>query len=385
MDFSKVDDYILHTLHEQRKVPCCDVKIMQNHKELHRFACGTSDYCGQKPVDGTELYNMYSCSKPVTVTAALRLWEDGKIDLDAPVSDYLPEWKDAYLLEDGKRIAPHRPALVKNLFTMSAGLDYDFYTAPTMQLLKDTSFNAGTRDIVRTFVQRPLSYHPGEKYQYSLCHDTIGALIEAVSGMLFGDYCRKVIFDPLGMKDTTFKPNDEQNMRIAAQFTSVEHEPKPVSIGRSHQLTPDYESGGGGLISSVDDYSRFADAMSCGGVTDDGYRILKPETIEMLHTEHLSKIAPGAAFSCAAGPNYGYGLGVRTLMNHNGGERSPIGEFGWDGAAGSYVMMDAQNHISIFFAMHVLSWPNIIGYGLENDVGLGHGPIRDYTYETLGL
>ena len=104
---------------------------------------------------------------------------------------------------------------------------------------------------------------------------------------------------------------------------------------------------------------------------------MKPETIDLMRTEQLRTYAMNPQFGCAAGPGYGYGLGVRTLIDKSQGQRSSLGEFGWDGAAGSYVMIDPAEKLSIFFAMHVRGWPNLIG--------CGHAPIRDLTYEVLGL
>ena len=116
--------------------------------------------------------------------------------------------------------------------------------------------------------------------------------------------------------------------------------------------------------------------MANGGIGATGKQILKPETIDLMRTEQLGNYTMDSRFGCAAGPGYGYGLGVRTLIDRSH-SKSSIGEFGWDGAAGSYVMIDPKYNLSIFFAMHVLAWPSLIG--------CGHAPIRDLTYEILGL
>ena len=141
-------------------------------------------------------------------------------------------------------------------------------------------------------------------------------------------------------------------------------------------LTENYESGGAGLYSTVEDYSLFADAMACGGRGITGKQILQPETIDLMRTDQLGSYVMDTRFGCAAGPGYGYGLGVRTLIDESASRSTP-GEFGWDGAAGSYVMIDPEYALSIFFAMHVRAWPTLIG--------CGHAPIRDMTYDILGL
>lgn len=375
-DFIAIQNYIQHILMEKKQVPGCDVIIMREHKPYYRFSCGFSDVQKTRPVSKQDLYFMYSCTKPVTVAAAMRLVEEGKIGLDTPVAEYLPAYEKVYLLRDGKRVRPENTMTVRHLFTMTAGLDYDLHKSPTEKVLEDYGDAASTRQIVNSFAESPLCFTPGERFQYSLCHDVLAAVVEEAAGMRFSDYMEKVIFKPLGMKDTTFHPAQAQTTRIVAQYESREHTICPVEKKNDLVLSANYESGGAGLISSVDDYIRFADTMACGGISPDGYRLLKPETIRRMQADQLPAFTVDPAFGCAAGPGYGYGLGVRTRISHEGG-KSPLGEFGWDGAAGSYVMIDPENKLSIFFAMQVLNWPDCIG--------CGHAPLRDMTYEALGL
>ena len=152
---------------------------------------------------------------------------------------------------------------------------------------------------------------------------------------------------------------------------------RPCPMKNKFQLTDEYESGGAGLYSCVDDYSLFADAMANGGIGASGARILKSETIDLMRTEQLKTFIIEPGFPCLSGPGYGYGLGVRTLVDKSLGQRSTLGEFGWDGAAGSYIMMDPAHGLSIFFAMHIIDWPKL--------VGCAHALIRDIIYEVLGL
>ena len=266
---------------------------------------------------------------------------------------------------------------VLHLLTMSAGFNYDVNSDPIREAISQNP-NASTRDIINALIRAPLQFEPGERFLYSLCHDVLAAVIEAASGTRFSAYLQKNIFEPLGMTDTGFVLPDERRHRLATQYicpapNTVEQYPPTNNL----VLTPEYESGGAGLISSVDDYALFADAMANGGVGSSGARILKPETIDLMRTEQMRSYVMNPQFGCAAGPGYGYGLGVRTLIDKSQGQRSSLGEFGWDGAAGSYVMIDPAQKLSIFFAMHVRSWQKLIG--------CGHAPIRDLTYEVLGL
>ena len=377
MDFSVVSEYIEKVLREEKGVPGCDLQIMRGHEVLFRYKSGTSDYEGEKPVAGNELYFMYSCTKPITCTAAMQLVERGVLSLDEPVSRWLPAFENAFLVRDGVRVKPECTMTLRHLFTMTAGFDYNREAEPIQKVIKEQP-DASTLDVVNSFVRSPLQFEPGERFLYSLCHDVLAAVEEAASGMRFSDYLQENIFKPLGMTETGFVVPEDMRGRMAAQFRADGVNKKhAVPQTNEYHLTAAYESGGAGLYSTVSDYSKFCDAMACGGVGINGARILKAETIDLMRSEQLSCYTENNAFSCAAGPGYGYGLGVRTLISQAKGQRSSIGEFGWDGAAGAYMMMDPEKELSIFFAMHVLGWPAMIGYG--------HAPIRDLTYEVLGL
>ena len=378
MDFTPVTDYIDNVLVREKGVPGCDVLIRRGHETLLRHFSGVSDYQGLVPIRGDEVYYMYSCTKPITCAAAMQLVEQGKLLLDAPVADYLPAYRDTFLLKDGKPVPTEKVMTVRHLFTMSAGLSYDRDTEPLRQLIRENP-GAGTVEAVSAFPKAPLQFEPGERFLYSLCHDVLAAVVEVVSGQRFSEYLKTHIFDPLGMARIGFDLPKSEEPHLVAQYVC----PKPgvpytpMASNGDFRITGAYESGGAGLYSCVEDYSRFADAMANGGVGITGAQILKPETIDLMRTEQLSTYAMDSRFGCAAGPGYGYGLGVRTLIDKSQGQRSSLGEFGWDGAAGSYVMIDPAEKLSIFFAMHVRGWPHLIG--------CGHAPIRDLTYEVLGL
>ena len=180
------------------------------------------------------------------------------------------------------------------------------------------------------------------------------------------------------MKRIGFVIPDAERIDLVAQYSNKEGwGVVPRANDCEFALSGKYESGGAGLYSTLEDYSIFADALANGGVGITGKRILKSETIDLIRTEQLKNFAVDTQFSCAAGIGYGYGLGVRTLIDKSDGQRSPIGEFGWDGAAGSYVMIDPDNKLSITFTMHVRNWPKLLGYA--------HAKMRDMTYDILGI
>ncbi len=378
MDFSPVSNYIESFFRTEKNVPCCQIKIMQNHKTLFAYSSGHIDRQKQKKVDENSLYYLYSCTKPITVTAAMQLVEKGVLSLDDAVENYLPSFKNAFLMQDGKKVCPKNTMTLRHLFTMSGGLTYNFKSSPIQELVKKNPA-ASTLEVVDTFVASPLSFEPGQRFQYSLCHDVLAAVIETATGISFGEYLKQNIFQPLGMKKIGFFIKENQKTDLVALFAANDSfngvEPRETIC--EFCLSDRYESGGAGLYSTLEDYSLFADAMSCGGVGITGARILKGETIDEMRKEQLSTFTLDSQFSCAAGDGYGYGLGVRTLIDKSQGQRSALGEFGWDGAAGSYVLMDPANKLSITFTMHVRNWPKLIGHA--------HSHIRDMTYDILGI
>lgn len=376
MSLEKLTAYVESLL--EKGVPGCELCIQRDHEVLYRRAFGFADEQKTKPVSGTERYYLYSCTKPITVAAAMQLVEKGLVGLDDPVADYLPEFSSPYLLKNGVRVPAKRVMRVRHLFTMSAGLNYAVRSEAVRELLTTTE-NPTTRQMVQAWAKEPLDFEPGTRFQYSLCHDVLAALVEVVSGKRYSTYLNDNIFTPLGMADTNFFLREDDTARLAAQYVYDAANNKLILYGTKNEYAVgnQYESGGAGLISTVSDYARFADAMACGGMGSTGARILKPETIELLRTEQLSKLVDDPTFECAAGPGYGYGLGVRTLIDKSNGQRSPLGEFGWDGAHGSALIVDPDHHLSFTFAQHIGNWPALLGHF--------YAPIRDITYDTLGL
>ena len=378
MNFEKLDTYIKQELYGKNAIPGCDIIVKKGYDTVFRAQYGYADIEKKTSVSSTSQYCLYSCTKPVSATAAMRLVERGLLDLEAPAYEYLPALADVYLERDGVRYAPASPIKVKHLFTMTAGFNYNINAAPTKELLTSGK-RVSAIEFATAAVKSPLMFEPGDRFLYSMCHDILGAVVEAVSGEAFGDYMKKNIFLPLGMEKTGFLNTLDERPTLPPLYV-VNKETLHVDDQRNiylHGLNENYQSGGAGLISTVEDYSKFASALACSGRAENGYEVLRPETVKLMHTEQLGSFALDSKFSCAAGAGYGYALGVRTLISKDEGQRSPIGEFGWDGAAGSYVLIDDTNNISIFFATHLCSWPALLGQL--------HAPLRDLTYECMGL
>lgn len=359
MDFSRLQTF-LDFLPEGKGIPGVDCSVYKDGAEVFRHSAGYNDIERKTPVRRDALYNMYSCSKVATCTAALTLYERGKFLLGDPVYEYLPEFRDVTVRISGTEAVPsEKPITVRQLFNMTAGLDYDLVAPELRKVKAETGGRCPTRETIKALAARPLWFIPGTKWQYSLCHDVLGAMIEAISGQSFGSYMKENIFDPAGMKDTCFFLPESKKDRFAVQYTYNLNTKLPEKIlpGNVYRLGTEYESGGAGLISSVDDYIRFLYALANSGVTETGERLISPATINLMRTDTLSE-ENRASFDWEQMVGYGYGLGVRTMIDRMcGGSNGPVGEFGWGGAAGQYILIDPENHLAMFYAQHMLNNP----------------------------
>lgn len=364
-DFSKLKDYI-DSLQSEKGLPCGDVIVYLNGEKVYRYSVGTAK--------SDTIYWLFSCTKPITATAGMQLVEKGIINLDDPVSKYFPEYGKAVYKEGNSLLPVGDKMKIRHLFTMSAGLNYDV-EAEAIRKVKEKNPNASTIEIVSSFANSPLEFEPGKKFRYSLCLDALAGVIEKASGMTFGEYLQKNIFEPLGMTEATLHLPKEKESRQAPSFSARNGVLFPFPQGIiNYAITPKYESGGAGLTCTLEDYGKFAAAMSLGGISKDGVRILKSETVDLLRSPQYTE---KQEFGCPAGRGYAYGYGVRTLITNEFGERSRIGEFGWDGAAGAFILMDPDAKVGIVYAQQIVGWPT--------HFGSMHAPMRDLTYEALGL
>lgn len=335
----------------QKGIPYFDISVSKGYTPVFRHYTSLDG-----KATGKEQLFFYSCTKPLTVSCAMRLVEEGKLSLDDEVAKYLPAYADTFVLdENGERTPTKTKMTVKHLLTMTGGLSYDPCTEPIVNLTRESKGKADTIAFVNSFVKSPLSFHPGERFQYSLCHDVLGAVVEVASGKKFSEYMQEVVFDPLGMKNSFFH---REGVAVADLYNcGADKKIYPVETRNGLVFGENYDSGGAGVIGCVEDYARFAQVLANGGTAENGYRLLKAETIEEIRKEQLASFTINNTFTVVQGSDYGYGLGMRTRLKETQWGL-PVGEFGWDGAAGSYLMIDPVRKISIVMGMHVLSWPN---------------------------
>lgn len=357
--------------------PGVDCIVYKEHKPVFRYFNGFADVENVIKTDENTLYLIYSMTKMLTCTSMLQLYEKGKFKLDDELSLYMSEFKNMLLDGNGadrdasKKVASgegvtknivsdaseyaNTPITIRHLFTMTSGFDYAMWTDDVEKCKNEG--RTSTKDIVSEFSKKTLRFEPGTRFQYGLSHDILGALVEILSGMTLGEYMSENIFKPLGMKDTFFGiPKDEKRLlRMAVRYNNKGNEIERLELENSFNLTDDYESGGAGLVSSTDDYGLFLDALANGGMGKTGNRILLPTTVELMHTNQLTGL-PLEDFD-AWRRGYGYGLGVRTHIDpERSGSLSPVGEFGWDGAAGAFAMVDTKNKIALAYFQQMQNW-----------------------------
>ncbi|MBR4863337.1 MAG: beta-lactamase family protein [Oscillospiraceae bacterium] len=325
-------------------VPCFDLLVRKDGEVIFRHMGGYIDVENKIPIKGDELYNIYSCSKPITVTAMMQLWEKGLFDLDDPLYKYLPEYEHMTVKTEEGIVPAKNPILVRQLFTMTAGLTYNLRSPHLLQLREDTQGRCPTREVARYLAREPLAYEPGTQYLYSLAHDVLAALVEVLSGEKFEDYVRKNIFEPMGMTRSDFLMDPAVYDRVATHYRFDAEKGKAVLRDKwpAYRMGTEHASGGAGCVSTVEDYSKFLEGLrTC--------KLLKKETIDVItrdwHNEEEKKTFPVQDFW--------YGLGVR--MRKPGGV---LADFGWGGAAGATGHVDIVNGMTLYYSQHLISSPN---------------------------
>lgn len=390
MNFDKLTAY-LDSLSETYGVPGGDCKITKDHNTVFRHKIGCSDYQRQIPVTEKNLYRFYSATKVITMTAVLQLMEKKKLDLYDEVRKYLPEFTNLRIAdhfpvgrfpvkwpdETAQCHFAHTPIRIIDLMSMTAGLSYDTSSQAIINLKVKSHNTASTQEVVAAIAKAPLIYEPGTRWSYSLAHDVLAALIEVISQKKFSQYLKENIFNPLEITDLYFKLDETLKQRLCALYAADFNSGKigqadPVKAD-SFTITENYESGGAGLIGTVNAYSDFIDALCNGGIGKNGNQILSEDSIRLFSTNYTTGQLL-EDFQKAGKKGYGYGLGVRVLIDQNA-SKSPLGEFGWDGAAGAYALVDPVNHISIFYVQHIMGFPAVY-----SEI---HPTIRDLAYEAI--
>ncbi len=342
------------------KIAGCAARIMRNDEVCFEGSFGYANIEKKVKMSSDDtIFPIASMSKVVTVAGIMQLYEEGRFKLWDPVSEYLPGFKNP-------KIAAEKPdgtyeiteakgeVTMRQLFTMTSGVPYggNDTAAARIRMEKEAEYRnegkgmPGTVEYCNLVGQLPLAFEPGAKWMYGFSIDVLGAVIEVLSGKTLGKYLKEKIFDPLGMCDTGFFVPAEKQSRIATLY-QIHEGMKPAN--RPYPMVkPAFESGGGGLFSTVKDYSRFAQMLLHGG-TLDGCRILGRKTIDLISTDHLTP-QQQATHNWDTQRGYGYGLGVRVMTNPEIADiNGSAGEWGWDGAFGNWFCVDPKENLTCVY------------------------------------
>jgi len=339
---------ILAAAVENSECAGANVLIRRHGEEILYTQAGMADIAEGRLIQRDSIFRLYSQSKPVTAAAVMILVERGLIDLMDGVDKYLPGFRNPHRVDaEGKLHKLPRAPWIMELLGMTAGLCYPDadvagqYAARVFEEAHEAIRNGGgipTVEFMNRLGEQPLSFQPGTHWRYSTCADVLGAVVEVASGMRFGDFLRKEIFEPLEMVDTAFfVPEDKMGRFVTCYERSTDGLTPWLGMNLAcgvYDRDPAFESGGAGLVSTLEDYSHFADMMLCKGVWN-GRRILSPKSVEFLTTPQLNDVVRRDYWDSLNG--YSYGKLCRVCVDP--GQVAGLamqGEYGWDGWLGSY-------------------------------------------------
>ena len=335
---------------DQQFLPGVSTALLRGRNVVDTFCCGFADKEAGIPLREDHIFRMFSSTKLTTSCAVLMLIEEGRIQWDDPIEEYIPELGSLQVLKSGAiRIDDVEPAktsiTIRHLMTHTSGLSYGIFdpgTAMFNAYKKADVMHPGKTlsEMMTTLESLPLSFQPGTQWEYSVATDVLARLVEVVSGESFGRFLANRIFEPLGMTDTDFWVPEEKLNRLSALYVGVDlldptkpgllrADTKPFPGAYTRKLPR--ESGGGGLVSTLGDTVKFIQSFLPGGPT-----LLKPATIELMYQNQL------AAGLCVQFPNMprfenkGFGLGSSVTIGSGAWEPAKVvGEVGWGGLAGT--------------------------------------------------
>ncbi len=339
------------------------VLLVQQHGQPVYFETfGVRDVEHNHPMTADTIFRLYSMSKAITSVAAMMLVEEGKLALDDPVSKYIPAFENlkvgvAETDESGKpllRLEPlKRPIAIEDLLRHTSGLTYGFYgDTPVRKIYANSDLFDGDFDnaaFAERIAKLPLAEQPGTLWDYSHSTDVLGRVIELISGQTIYQFEKQRLLDPLGMTETAFYVADAtQRTRIAESMPNDRFDHVIAGI-KDSTLPRRWESGGAGMVGTIGDYARFLQMLLNGG-TLEGRRYLKAETIARMTSDHIGPetgIARDDYYF--PGPTSGFGLGFAVRTSQPPNTSWPLGEYRWDGAAGTFFFVDPNDDMFVIF------------------------------------
>lgn len=345
----------MHAQVAEKKLAGIATLVWQDDQIIHRDQAGYQDLDQQKPLTDDSIFKIFSLTKPITGTALLMLYEEGHFKLDDPVGKYLPELADLRVeIADGpddelRTEQADHPVTIRELMTHTAGFTYGrFSESQTDRLYVESdlqNIDSTLAEMVAKLGDLPLRQQPGTQWHYSIAVDIQARLIEVFSGMTFDEFLHKRIFTPLEMVDTGFFVPEEKQDRFAVSYTPSDEGLKPYP-NDPWLSKPSFLNGGGGLVSTMDDYLRFARMLLNEGELE-GVRILKPETVQMMRSNQLPEGVDGPDWA----PGNLFGLNVAVVSDSEAAYHLPVDTYWWWGIHGPWAWIDPANEIIVLGMM----------------------------------
>ena len=369
-------------------LPNVSILIKKDNKEIYRHHHGFADIESEISVSDKTVYRIYSMTKPVTGVAIMQLVENGQLRLNDKVSKYISAFKNTKVINlefQDYVVKPKREITIRDLLTHTSGLTYSWAgEGPVNQIYRKynirpyyfgaldaelNKFPGNTCQFAAAAASAPLLHNPGEKWSYGINMDVLGCVVEVITKMTFAEYLQKNIFDPLGLKSIGFSVNPQDKNSFTTLYTSgaFSRDGEVVAPSGLNQAELMYSAelrpidkfdnspylknasklfdGGSGLVSNIDDYSKFAEMLLNGGIFN-GVRIISEASVDLMSRNHLSDeiLLGGSAFGLNG---IGFGLTVGNVMDPGvAGTYSADGEFFWGGAASTIFWVDRKNNVT---------------------------------------
>ncbi len=351
--------------------------VLKNGRPIYRMNAGMADEARGIAWANDTIVRLYSLTKPITAAAAMILLDRGRLDLFDKVSWYIPGFKNQTVLTENGSEPVKNEVCIKDLLDMTSGLCYPDRSFPAGSVMQDLYDKiAGeaaqgkptdTLGYANLIGRQPLAFQPGDRWMYGTSADVLGAVIEVISGKKFGDFLREELFEPLGMKDTDFYVPEEKLCRFAENYEEKDGKLVPCMwqhLGLTYlcRKPPEFQSGGAGLCSTMDDYAAFAEMLLNEGVYN-GRRILSRNAVKYLTSNQLTE-RQLSSMDWEQCVGYGYGNLMRIAGNSGkAGISTRPGEYGWDGWLGCFFANDPMNGYTFL-------------YFIQRCGGLGVRPLR---------
>jgi CubicO group peptidase (beta-lactamase class C family) len=360
------------------RVPGAVALIARRGRMGYFESFGRRDAVGGAPMAKDSIFRIYSMTKPITSVAAMMLWEEGRFLLSDPIAKYLPELAPLKVAAQNGALLEYlpieRPITVHDLLRHTSGLTYEFRGAGPVHKMytaaKVSSRAQSSADQVATLGKLPLLHQPGTRWEYGRSTDVIGRLVEVLSGLPLSVFFERHILAPLGMVDTAFHVPPQHHTRLAEAFAQDPDSGAAVLL-QNVRDPPNFESGGGGLVSTAADYARFLQMLLNGG-TFGGRRLLSRKTIELMTADHLGTItgAPDLLL-----PGHGFGLGFAVRLQAGIAEvPGSVGLYFWGGLAGTTFWVDPAEQL---FALLLVQAPGQRDYYRTLFRGLVYAALDD--------